>query len=185
MKEKYIDLMEKALSAYSNNHILRYFNDVKQYGLTEHGFPRLTANIGILISHGRRIDLLHIFLAMMEFCCKTILTVKAANDFSVREIVCCIREMETREVVSKEKTDFWRSCLSSIVPENCYNQFATSATDNVRNWALFTAVSEYFRMISGMGGDIDFIELQLVQQLQWLDENGMYVDTLGFTITVK
>lgn len=29
MKERYIALMEKALSAYSNEHILRYFNDVK------------------------------------------------------------------------------------------------------------------------------------------------------------
>ena len=28
MKEKYIDLMEKALSAYSDEHILRYFNQV-------------------------------------------------------------------------------------------------------------------------------------------------------------
>ena len=54
MKEKYIELMEKALSAYTDEHIQRYFNDVKTNGLTEHGFPRLTANIGILIAHGRR-----------------------------------------------------------------------------------------------------------------------------------
>lgn len=81
MKEKYIELIEKALSAYSDEHILRYFNDVKEKGLTEHGFPRLTANIGILIAYGRRWDLLPIFLEMMEFCCKTIPHVKAANDF--------------------------------------------------------------------------------------------------------
>ena len=57
MKEKYIALMEKVLSAYSDEHIQRYLNDVKENGLTEHGFPRLTANIGILIAHGRRKDL--------------------------------------------------------------------------------------------------------------------------------
>lgn len=62
MKEKYIELMEKALSAYSDEHILRYFNDVKEKGLTEHGFPRLTANIGILIAYGRRLDLYPYFL---------------------------------------------------------------------------------------------------------------------------
>ena len=45
MKEKYIDLMEKALSAYTDEHILRYFGDVKTNGLKEHGFPRLTANM--------------------------------------------------------------------------------------------------------------------------------------------
>lgn len=44
MKERYISLMEKALSAYFDAHIHRYFDDVKQGGLTEHGFPRLAAN---------------------------------------------------------------------------------------------------------------------------------------------
>ena len=52
MKERYINLMEKALSAYTDEHILRYLSEVKENGLKEHGFPRLTANIGILISHG-------------------------------------------------------------------------------------------------------------------------------------
>ena len=112
MKEKYIELMEKALSAYSDEHILRYFNDVKEKGLTEHGFPRLTANIGILIAYGRRWDLLPIFLEMMEFCCKTIPHVKAANDFSVREIVCCLLEIEQSRTVSKEETERWRGYLA-------------------------------------------------------------------------
>ena len=44
MKKKYIALMEEALSAYSEAHILRYFDDVKRDGLTEHGFPRLCRN---------------------------------------------------------------------------------------------------------------------------------------------
>lgn len=168
--------MEKALSAYSDEHILRYFNEVKENGLTEHGFPRLTVNIGILISHGRRQDLLPIFLEMMEFCCKTIPHVKAANDFSVREIVCCLLEVEKSRIVPREDTDRWRAYLATIEPTLCYNQFATTPTDTVRNWALFTAVSEYFRLDAGIGGNMDFIELQLEQQLQWPDENGMYRD---------
>ena len=176
MKEKYIELIEKALSAYSDEHIFRYFNDVKEKGLTEHGFPRLTANIGILIAYGRRWDLLPIFLEMMEFCCKTIPHVKAANDFSVREIVCCLLEIEQSRTVSKEETERWRGYLAKIEPTTCYNIFATSLADTVRNWALFTAVSEYFRLDAGIGGNMDFIELQLGQQLQWIDENGMYCD---------
>ena len=176
MKERYLDVMEKALSAYPYENIERYFNDVKQNGLTEHGFPRLTANIGILISHRRRTELLPIFLEMMDFCCETIPTVKAANDFSVREIVCCIREIEKSNTLPKEKTSSWRSLLAAIEPTSCYNKFATSPTDTVRNWALFTAVSEYYRLSAGIGGDIEFIELQLLQQLQWFDENGMYMD---------
>ena len=61
MKERYIDLMERALSAYSDDPILLYFAEVREKGLTEHGFPRLTANIGILAAHGRRTDLIPVF----------------------------------------------------------------------------------------------------------------------------
>ena len=58
MKKQYFDLMEQVLSAYTDEHIVRYFEDVKNNGLREHGFARLTSNIGILIAHGRRRDLL-------------------------------------------------------------------------------------------------------------------------------
>lgn len=182
MKEKYIELMEKALFAYTDEHIQRYFNDVKTRGLNEHGFPRLTANIGILIAHGRRRDLLPIFLEMMEFCCMTIPTVKAANDFSVREIVCCLCEVEKSGVVSKEETTRWSRYLATIEPTTCYNKFVTSPEEDVRNWALFTAVSEYFRQKAGLGGSWDFIELQIASQLKYLDENGMYMDKKGTDI---
>ena len=103
MKEKYIELMERSLSAYSDEHILRYFNDVKTNGLTEHGFPRLTVCIGILNAHARRMDLFPLFLEMMEFCCKTIPCVKAANDFSIREVCCCLMLLKGKNVVSEEK----------------------------------------------------------------------------------
>ena len=168
--------METALSAYTDGHIIRYFNDVKENGLTEHGFPRLTSNIGILIAHGRRRDLLPIFLEMMEFCCKNIPRVRAANDFSVREIICCLWELEKNNTVPDAEIERWKAYLATIEPTSCYNRFATAPTDQVRNWALFTGVSEYFRYIAGIGGSMDFIDMQIASQLQWLDENGMYMD---------
>ncbi len=183
MNERYLNLMEKALSAYSDEHILRYFNDVKENGLTEHGFPRLTVNIGMLISYGKRRDLLPIFLEMMEFCCKTIPNVKAANDFSVREIISCIWEIEKNNAVSKEDIERWKGYLTKIEPETCYNKYAQTPTDSVKNWALFTGVSEFFRLKAGLCKNpeetLAFVELQIEQQLQWLDENGMYKDGDG------
>ena len=124
MKERYIVLMEKALSAYTDEHILRYLSDVKANGLTEHGFPRLTANIGILIAHGRRKDLLPIFLEMMEICCDMFLRpyVRAANEFSVREIVCCIAELEEAKAVDEDLVMRWKQKISEIIPEACYNK---------------------------------------------------------------
>ena len=183
MNERYLGLMEKALSAYTDEHILRYFNDVKRDGLTEHGFPRLTVNIGILISYGKRRDLLPLFLEMMEFCCKTIPTKKAANDFSVREIICCLWELEKNGVVDPKDIARWKGYLTTIEPERCYNKYAQTPTDSVKNWALFTGVSEFFRLQAGLCKNpeetLAFVELQIEQQLQWFDENGMYKDAVG------
>ena len=65
-KKKYIDLMERTLEAYSYQHIETYFKTVQKEGLTEHGFPRLTADIGILLSHGRKQELKDDFIKMMN-----------------------------------------------------------------------------------------------------------------------
>ena len=176
MKERYLSLMERTLSAYTDEHIDSYFDNVKRNGLTEHGFARLTSNIGILISHGRRCDLLPRFICMMDFCCETIPHVKAANDFSVREIICCLWEVERSKTVPKNITDRWRILLSEIEPTKCYDKFARTPTDKVRNWALFTAVSEYFRQCAGLCDSSEFLDIQLASQLQWIDENGMYMD---------
>lgn len=170
--------MEKALSAYTDEHILRYLNDVKTNGLTEHGFPRLTANIGILIAHGRRKDLLPLFMEMMDVCCDMFLRpyVKSANEFSVREIVCCIDEIEKAKAVEKERILHWKRKISQIVPESCYNVVVKEENDRITNWAIFGAVSEYARFYFGLGETLDFVDRQLSCQFQWLDENGMYRD---------
>lgn len=176
MKKKYIDLMEKTLSAYSNEHILAYFDRVKNLGLTEHGFPRLTANIGILIAHSRRRDLLPTFLQMMDFCCAEIPNKKAANDFSVREIIACILELKATDAIDPERLSLWCEGLKAIDPTLTYNELARKPDDKYRNWVLFTALSEFYRQKAGLCDSSDFIELQLCQQLQWFDENGMYRD---------
>ena len=179
MKKTYIELMERTLSAYTDAHIRDYFERVRAEGLTEHGFPRLTVNIGILIAHGRRRDLLPLFMEMMEFCCDTIPRVKAANDFSVREVVCCILELEASHAVAQTEIDRWRGYLATIEPTKCYDKFATYPTQDIRNWALFSGVSEYFRQMIGLCDSTEFIDLQLASQLQFMDENSMYMDHKG------
>lgn len=176
--------MEKALSAYTNEHILGYLKKVKEEGLTEHGFPRLTANIGILIAHGRRKDLLPLFMEMMDVCCDMFLRpyVKAANEFSVREIVCCINELDGAGLVDPERIDGWKAKISAIVPGACYNVIVEGEDDLITNWAIFGAVSEYARIRLGLGGDPDFVERQLSCQLKWIDENGMYRDNSKETV---
>ena len=177
MKKKYLELMNKSLSAYSDEHIDEYFERVKSEGLTEHGFPRLTVNIGVLVAHGYREDLTPLFIQMMDFCCEQIPKVKAANDFSVREIVFCIFELERLGKFLPE-IERWKALLLTIVPEKCYDKFATNVDDVIGNWALFSALSEFARMkLTGCNSEA-FIELQLENQLHRLDDNGMYMDNL-------
>ena len=176
MKERYIYLMERTLEAYSYKHIEQYFNEVREGGLKEHGFPRLTANIGILIAHGRKRELLPIFLEMMDVCCENIPKVKAANDFSVKEIIFCIIELEGKGIVSESDISRWKDALRTIVPEKCYTQYAKTPNDKIFNWALFTAVSEYMRTYIGLCDSSEFVDVQIPTQLQWLDCNGMYRD---------
>ena len=70
MKERYLDIMEKALSAYDRDRIRAYIDEVKRDGLTEHGFARMGANIGILLAHGRCGDYYDLFLEIMDICCR-------------------------------------------------------------------------------------------------------------------
>ncbi len=177
MKERYLGLMAKALGAYTDEHIVNYFETVKREGLTEHGFPRLTVNIGVLIAHGYRRELTPLFIEMMDFCCESIPKVKAANDFSVREIIFCMMELESLGMFASD-IERWKKELSAIEPHNCYDKYALKPDDVVNNWALFSALSEFARQrLIGCDSD-EFIDLQLENQLGRLDENGMYMDNL-------
>ena len=176
-KEKYIELMDKTLDAYTTEHIVRYFSDVKRDGITEHGFPRLTANIGILIAKGRRRTLLPLFTEMMDYCCEFFTKgIKAANDFSVKEIIFCLLELEAANIFPKEKTDEWRDLLAKIDNRKCYTQYAKTPDDIIYNWACFTGVSEQLRKYAGIADDSEFIDDQMASQLKFFDENGMYRD---------
>lgn len=176
-RKRYIDMMEKTLAAYSLDDIDRYCNEVAEGGLKEHGFPRLTSVIGILLCHGRRKELLGRFVNMMDLCCSQMPNVKAGNDFTVKEIIFCLMELEKCDLVSQEKQNEWKAHLAGIRIENCYSVYATKPDSKVFNWAAFTMVSEWMRGYAGLTKhDMDFIDCQACSQLQWVDENGMYRD---------
>ena len=53
MREKYLDIMENIFREYSIERVDSFLNEVKQNGLTEHGFPVLTCVLGNLIANNR------------------------------------------------------------------------------------------------------------------------------------
>ena len=182
MKELYIDMMEKVVGAYTDSHIRRYTAEVKEHGLAEHGFPRLTANLGILIAHGRKQELKKDFIEMMNLCCSEIPTARTrngnrvGNDFSVKEIVFCILELEKAGTFNKTITDGWRDALSKINPYLTYSRIAGYPPKPLGNWAAFGAASEQLRKYARIGDESFFIENQIASQFHAFDENGMYRD---------
>ena len=187
-KFDYIEIMERVLDAYSDEHIIQFFEEVKEDGITEHGFPRLTSNIGILLSHGKKTHLKDTFREMMDFCCENISTCKentlkscrkrkgGGNEFSVRELCLCLNEVEKAEIFSQDIINKWKDGLRKIEPLTCYKVFATTPTDHIYNWALFCAVSEQTRKYFGLASEDEFIDIQIPTQLLHIDKNGMYKD---------
>ena len=178
-KQNYIEIMDRAFLSYTKEQIEDYYQRVKSGGLTEHGFPRLAANLGILICHGKHKELLPLFCDLMDLCCEQMPKVHAANDFSVREIVTCIVAVEEAGILPKEKTDGWREAISNLDPWRCYDCIASKPDQIIGNWTLFNTVSEYARIWGGFVKEEaveEYMNIQLPTQLRHFDECGMYKD---------
>lgn len=180
MKEIYLDIMEKALSAYTDKKITEYTDEVKRVGLTEHGFPRLGANIGILMAHGRRLELKGVFIEIIDLClhgfAHPINSKKAGNNFAVREVCHMLAELEKTNVIDREQLEVWKKQLATLDIPTTYTHIVSEEKPNPHNWAYFAVVSEQARCgLCGMDATA-FLEHQLPSQLARLDENGMYRD---------
>lgn len=184
-KNIYIDLMEQVFECYTYDHVKKYTETVKEKSIQEHGFPRLTATLGILISHGKKQEYKDLFYEMMNLCCEEIPVCfvkngkSAGNDFSVKEIVFCLLELEKNNVFEKETLDKWRNDLAQIEPKTTYSVVASyppKAVDSWANWAAFGAASEQLRKYAKIGDESFFIENQIKSQMFLFDENGMYRD---------
>ena len=175
-KEKYLDIIEKSLAVYEKERIYEFIDKVEREGLTEHGFPRIGANIGILMAHGRALDYYPIFVRIMDICAESIPSVQAANDFSVREVVCALALLEKRGGVDKALIEKWKSAYAKINPWECYSVIAKTPDTPIGNWAMFNAVSEYVRCRWCLLDGSEFVDHEISSQLLALDENGMYKD---------
>ena len=183
-KGRYLDLMEKAVGAYTPEQISEYVETTERDWIKEHGFPRLTANIGVLVSHGRLKDKKELFVRMMDICCAQIPTTRTrnkgkgeiGNDFAVKEIVLCIDEAARSGLFPKEKIDSWRAGMASIVPDKTYSCRPKPGSKTAHNWCVFGAASEQARAWAGLGGDTAYTERYISDQLRFFDPNGMYKD---------
>ena len=178
-KSEYLDLMEAAVLAYSDEDVESYIMDVEREGVQEHGFPRLAANIGILVAKGRIPEKRETFRRMMSISCR-----EAAkgpmkiegNEFSVKELVLALAAVERAGVFDKSVTDAWRADLTRVDAKRCYRCHPDVGADTAYNWCVFGCASEQARISVGAGGDPAHVEMYVADQLRWFDANGMYRD---------
>lgn len=177
-----LDIMERAVGAYSDGQVAEYLAEAEREGVQEHGFPRLAANLGVLVANGRLAERKDVLSRMMTAACRDAAKGKmppksGGNDFSVKELAIALRELERAKAFPREVTDGWRNDLKRVAAERCYS-CCPKPGDTTRsyNWAVFGAASEQARIANGLGGDAAFVERYVADQLRWFDANGMYRD---------
>ena len=188
-KSDYLDLMESAVDAYSKERRAEYVAKVEKEGISEHGFARLTANMGQLVANGRRRKGLYDeFVRMMDICAREQPIAAKRNgeaqkkyfapgsEFAVKELVLAVAEAEKSGLFPKEKTDFWRAAFGAMKADDIYTVKPKPGDGVARNWTVFGAASEQVRIAYGMGGDASWVERYVSDQLRFFDENGMYRD---------
>lgn len=182
-KDVYLDLMEIAVGAYTPEHIQKYMEEVEEVGITEHGYARLVSNIGILLAHGRLPELRDSFVQMMDICAREMPVAREksgkkrpGNNFAVKEICYCLMELEKAGTFPQSQIDLWRASLSPMQSSEIYDIVPKLGAKSANNWVVYACASECARLYIGLGGDREFADKYLTDQLRWFDENGMYMD---------
>jgi hypothetical protein len=115
-KSGYLDVMEAAVRAYSDERIISYYEESNRDGVQEHGFPRLTVNLAILVANGRLQERRDLVRKMMDVCCRDANKGKmppksGGNEFAVKELVLAVAELEKRKVFPQDVIDGWKANL--------------------------------------------------------------------------
>ncbi len=180
--DPYLDVMERAVSAYSDARIASFVAEVERDGVQEHGFPRLAANLGVLVAEGRLTDRKPVLARMLTAACRDARKGRmppksGGNEFSVKELVLSVAALEKAGTFPRETTARWRADLTAVVAADCYTTGRLRVGVPVaRAWVVVAAASEQARLAHGMGGDAAFVERYVKDQLRWFDANGMYRD---------
>lgn len=179
MKRLYLDIMEKAAKAYTTEQIDEYIKEVENDGIRDHGFPRLSANLAVLIAYDRCTELYPRVMRMLDLSFELVSkTVKCDNDFSVRELCIALDTLMKKRIVPKERLKKWLEHLAAFHPETGYEMLVWQKEPDWKchNIVSYNCLSEFLRCTL-LGIDPEpFLAKQMPKLLESFDENGMYMD---------
>ena len=181
-KDSYLDLVSRAVGAYDDRRLAEYEARVAREGVSEHGFPRLAANLAFLVAHGRETARRDQCGRLLDLCAQEVPRAferngrRAGNDFSVKELALAIRELEASGAFPKARTEAWRRAFAPMAAERIYSAQPRPGDGRANNWCVYGAASEQARLFTGMGGSAAYVERYVSDQLRFFDSNGMYRD---------
>jgi len=176
----YLALMERAVAAYDDR-FESYVVSNETYGVTEHGFPRLAANLGVLVANGRAAARKPVLRRMLDAACRDaskgpMANRGSGNEFSVRELVTAVSALARTKSFPADDIARWRADLARVVPRRDYTALPPLGDGRAYNWPLFGTAGEVLRHREGLNGDLAHAEAYGADQLRWFDEKGMYRD---------
>lgn len=179
MKQIYLDVMERAAKAYSPEQLDEYIHQIKTDGLPDHGFPRLSSCLAVLLANGKCTWLKDRIETMMELSFQLVsVTPRADHDFSVREMCTALFALKKSDVFPEEKLNVWAELLRKFDPEENYDMLVWKKEPDwhCHNIVSYNCLSEFLRCkLLGLDAE-PFLDRQMPKLLASFDENGMFMD---------
>lgn len=160
-KSDYLDIMEQIFGTYDLTLVCDPKEDLQTYS-------RLVSVLAVLLSNGRKAELLEQFCEMMKKACEALPAYRGNGmlDFSVRELMLAFSLMKENDTNGD-----WAKMLSGISPEDY--RFSSGEDHNIN---LYNVAGEVLRNAEGLADTTEYCKECLTLQMEKLDENGMYPD---------
>lgn len=176
-KETYLDVMESAFLAYSDDQLVGRRKLDGSY-LELHSYARLANVLACLLGAGRMRERLELGIKMLTDCCREVAAMKKDinADFAVKEIMLAIRWL--KPVAEPDTVRQWLELMRSIGPYSHYKCTLLDPADKYHlfNINIYSMVGEYLREAEGLTDTTDYFASHWPGQLVHFDENGMYKD---------
>ena len=177
MKQRtYWDYMEKALAPYSSESLEAMIPPIGKPWDDIQAYSRVASLAGILLSKGRARQYIEVWLRMMDSLAADFPHREndSMADFAVKEFMLCL--CECRDIVPEEQYRHWIDGMAQVDPYRTYSFTLRNTGRRLHNINVYNMAGEILRAYLGITDAREYIERHLARQMEYFDENGMYMD---------
>lgn len=177
-KDLYLDIMEAAISAYSEEELLSQLPPPGGLLPDIHWYARAACVLGFLISKGRLTRHKDLWLRMMDALAADFpqRNRDISADFAVKEFCLCLNE--TSFLVPSHQLQRWLQKLALLNPYEVYHFTLENVEENQirHNINVYNMTGEYLRSRLGVSSCEAYFQQHMPFQLDNFSKDGMYMD---------